>query len=92
MDGDALTANLGPRQATISKTCITCLFVILVLYSLLLLTIPFFLVQHLVLLAGGNPESVTTFEPIYEDEVVKDSADRDYYLESSSTAPGSMTS
>ena len=79
--GPRRTANLGPWQATISNTCITCLIVsIIVLAILFLLTLAFSIFSLVVLMYNGdfsgNWNHLTTFEPIYEDEVVED---RDYY-------------
>ena len=79
--GPRRTANLGPWQATISNTCITCLIVsIIVLAILFLLTLAFSIFSLVVLMYNGdfsgNWNHLTTFEPIYEDEVVEDP---DYY-------------
>ena len=76
-------ANLGPWQATISNTCITCLIVsIIVLAILVLLTLAFSIFSLVVFMYNGdftgNWNHLTTFEPIYEDEVVVDNADSDY--------------
>ena len=81
--GPRRTANLGPWQATISNTCITCLIVsIIVLAILFLLTLVFSIFSLVVLMYNGdflgNWNHLTTFEPMYEDEVVEDTADRDY--------------
>jgi len=77
------TANLGPWQATISNTCITCLIIsIIVLAILFLLTLACSIFALVVFLyngdAGGNWNRLTTFEAFYEDEPVEDTADRDY--------------
>ena len=79
--GPRRTANLGPWQATISNTCITCLIVaIIVLAILFLLTLAFSILSLVVFLyngdAAGNWNTLTTF-PEYE-EAVEDTADRDY--------------
>ena len=79
--GPRRTANLGPWQATISNTCITCLIVaIIVLAILFLLTLAFSILSLIVFLfngdAAGNWNTLTTF-PEYE-EAVEDTADRDY--------------
>ena len=79
--GPRRTANLGPWQATISNTCITCLIVaIIVLAILFLLTLAFSILSLVVFLfngdAAGNWNTLTTF-PEYE-EAVEDTSDRDY--------------
>ena len=74
-------ANLGPWQATISNTCITCGIVsIIVLAILFLLTLAFSIFSLVVFLyngdVDGNWNTLTTF-PEYE-EAVEDPADREY--------------
>ena len=79
---DALTANLGPWQATISITLEICLIVsIIVLYILNLLPFPLLLV----LLAGVCCTHIWItvimrrhLNQIYEDEVVEDSDDLEF--------------
>ena len=71
--GPRRTANLGPWQATISNTCITCLIVsIIVLAILFLLTLAFSILSLVVFLyngdAYGNWNILTTF-PEYEEAV-----------------------
>ena len=80
--GPRRTAKLGPWQATISNTCITCGIVsIIVLAILFLLTLVFSIFSLVVFLyngdAGGNWNTLTTF-PEYEYEAVENTADRDY--------------
>ena len=79
--GPQKTVNLGPWQATISNTCITCGIVsIIVLAILFLLTLAFSIFSLVVFLyngdVDGNWNTLTTF-PEYE-EAVKDTADREY--------------
>ena len=79
--GPRRTANLGPWQATISNTCITCGIVsIIVLAILFLLTLAFSIFSLVVFLyngdVDGNWNTLTTF-PEYE-EAVEDTADREY--------------
>jgi hypothetical protein len=81
--GPRRTANFGPWQATISNTCITCgIIAIIVLAILFLLTLAFSIFSLVVFMYNGdfsgNWNHLTTFEPIYEDEVVVDNADSDY--------------
>ena len=80
-DGPRKTAKLGPWQATISNTCVTCLIIsIIVLAILFLLTLAFSIFSLVVFLyngdAYGNWNLLTTF-PDYE-EAVEDTSDRDY--------------
>ena len=81
--GPQRTANLGPWQATISNSCITCGIVsIIVLAILFLLTLAFSIFSLVVFLfngdASGNWNILTTF-PEYEYEALEETADRDYY-------------
>ena len=80
--GPRRTANLGPWQATISNTCITCgIIAIIVLAILFLLTLAFSIFSLVVFLyngdAGGNWNTLTTFGE-YDYEAVEDTANRDY--------------
>ena len=80
--GPRRTANLGPWQATISKTCITCLIIaIIVLAILFLLTLAFSITALVVFLyngdAAGNWNILTSFPGDYY-EVVEDTADTEY--------------
>ena len=80
--GPRRTAKLGPWQATISNTCITCGIVsIIVLAILFLLTLAFSILSLVVFLfngdAGGNWNTLTTF-PEYDYEAVEDTADSNY--------------
>ena len=79
--GPQKRVNLGPWQATVSNTCITCGIVsIIVLAILFLLTLAFSIFSLVVFLyngdADGNWNTLTTF-PEYE-EAVEDTADREY--------------
>ena len=80
--GPQRTANLGPWQATISNSCITCgIVAIIVLAILFLLTLAFSIFSLVVFLfngdASGNWNILTTF-PDYEYEAVEATADREY--------------
>ena len=80
--GPQRTANLGPWQATISNSCITCGIVsIIVLAILFLLTLAFSIFSLVVFLfngdASGNWNILTTF-PDYEYEAVEATADSEY--------------
>ena len=73
------TANLGPWQATISNTCVTCLIIsIIVLAILFLLTLAFSIFSLVVFLyngdVDGNWNTLTTF-PEYEEAVQDNTAD-----------------
>jgi hypothetical protein len=80
--GPQRTANLGPWQATISNSCITCgIVAIIVLAILFLLTLAFSIFSLVVFLyngdAGGNWNTLTTFQE-YGYVAVEDTANRDY--------------
>ena len=77
--GPQKTANLGPWQATISNSCITCgIIAIIVLAILFLLTLAFSIFSLVVFLyngdAYGNWNLLTTF-PEYEEAVQDNTTD-----------------